>query len=200
MDPATSAFTALTLASIITTGALTINLTENFGNLANNGSIKQELNGSKLVGSYGNAETAMSAVVIGLSGLYLIMFIYRWYKMRHDKVANLQRLYYLVVMLAILLGISSAAVNLNLTENYGTINDLEPSPNPVVPGENYKLRGSYGTATLGMAISSLSVASIAFLWMGVLWTKNWNTAHYFSLETGLKSRNEKLPGLKLETL
>jgi hypothetical protein len=200
MDSATSMFTGLTLASIITTGALTMNLTENFGTLANNGSIKQEINGNKLVGSYGNALTGMSAVVIGLSGLYLILFMYRWYKMRHDKVANIQRIYYLVIFLGVILGVASAAVNLNLVENYGSINDLEPSPNPIVPGQNYQLRGSYGTATLGMAISSTVMAGIAFLWMVGLWMKNWNTSHHFSLDMTMKSRDSSKPGLKLETL
>jgi hypothetical protein len=116
----------------------------------------------------------MSAVVIGLSALYLVFFIYGWYRTRHSKEANIQRIMYTVMVLAMLLGICSAAVNLNLTENYLSISNLEPDPNPVVPGENYKLRGSYGTATLGMASASLAVASIAFLWMGGVSVYKWN--------------------------
>jgi hypothetical protein len=174
MDTAGSVFTGLTLASIITTGGLVINLTENFGNLANDGQVKQEVLGDKLVGPYGNAVTGMSAVVIGLSALYLVFFIYGWYRTRHSKEANIQRIMYTVMVLAMLLGICSAAVNLNLTENYLSISNLEPDPNPVVPGENYKLRGSYGTATLGMASASLAVASIAFLWMGGVSVYKWN--------------------------
>jgi multisubunit Na+/H+ antiporter MnhB subunit len=184
MDAAGSLFTSLTLASIITTGGLTINLTENFGNLANDGKVKQEVDGDKLVGSYGNAVTGMSAVVIGLSALYLIFFVYGWYKKRGDKEARMQRVYWVVMLLAVLLGVASAAVNLNLTENYLSIDDLEPSPNPIVTGENYKLRGSYGTATLGMAAASLGMGGIAFLWLHGLWFWHWNTMGKYSTGKG----------------
>jgi hypothetical protein len=200
MDIGYSSLTALTLSSIIVTGGLTINLTENFGNLANSGSVQQELDGSKLIGNYGNAETVMSALTISLCGLYLIIYMYQWYKRRNDKTASFQRIYYLIILLAVLLGISSAAVNLNLTTNYTQITDLSTSPSPVVPGENYKLRGAYGTATLGMAISSTAMASIGFLWLMHLFRMNWNTMQVFSLETGLtsssrKTRNEPLTKL-----
>ena len=186
MNTVGSLFTGLTMASIITTGGLTINLTENFGNLANNGQVRQEVDGDRLVGTYGNAVTGMSAVVIGLGALYLMFFIYGWYKKRNDRNIKVQKIYWLVMLLATLLGVSSAAVNLNLTENFLSIGNLETVPNPVVDGQNYKLRGSYGTATLGMASASLGMASIAFLWMTGLWFWNWNSMGKFRLGADIR--------------
>lgn len=186
MNTVGSLFTGLTMASIITTGGLTINLTENFGNLANNGQVRQEVDGDRLVGTYGNAVTGMSAVVIGLGALYLMFFIYGWYKKRNDRNIKVQKIYWLVMLLATLLGVSSAAVNLNLTENFLSIGNLETVPNPVVDGQNYKLRGSYGTATLGMASASLGMSSIAFLWMTGLWFWNWNSMGKFRLGADIR--------------
>ena len=89
MDTAGSLFAGLTLASIVTNGGLTINLTENFGTLWNDGDVKHEAGGGdKLVGTYANAVTGVSAVVIGLSALYLVFFIYGWYKRRNATDAN----------------------------------------------------------------------------------------------------------------
>jgi len=192
MDTAGSLFTGLTLASIITTGGLTINLVENFGTLADQGKVKQEVDGDKLVGSYGNAVTGMSAVVIGLSALYLIFFVYGWYKKRDDKDARMQRVYWLVMLLAVILGVASAGVNLNLTERYSSIDDLEPNPNPIITGENYKLRGSYGTATLGMAAASLSMGGVAFLWMSGLWFWNWNAMGRYGSKNSLQGLRKEL--------
>ncbi len=172
MDTAGVAFAGLTLASIITTGGLVINLTENFGTLANNGDVLREVDGERLVGTYGNAVTGMSAVVIALTGLYLIFYIFNFYRARGNRDISAQRVYLTVILLAVMLGLSSAAVNLNLTENFITLEaDGNIAFDPAVPvaGENYKMRGTYGNATLGMAAASLSVAGLAWLWMMRLW-------------------------------
>lgn len=78
MDTAGVMFTGLTLASVIATAGLTINLTENFGTLSTNSQVQTEVGGDRLVGTYANAVTGMSAVVVGLTGLYLIFYIYGW--------------------------------------------------------------------------------------------------------------------------
>ena len=59
-----------------------------------------------------------------------------------------------------------------LTENFITLEangSVAFDPAAPAPGENYKMRGSYGNATLGMAASSLAVAGLAWLWMMRLW-------------------------------
>lgn len=78
MDTAGVMFTGLTLASVIATAGLTINLTENFGTLSTDSQVQTEVGGDRLVGTYANAVTGMSAVVVGLTGLYLIFYIYGW--------------------------------------------------------------------------------------------------------------------------
>lgn len=165
MEIAGTVFTGLSMASIITMSGLTINLTENFGNLALDESIKQETTGPRLVGAYGNAVTGMSSVVIGLSLMYIGFFAYGMYRRRYRKTPNIQKVYWVVMMLAIAMGIVSASINLNLTENYQNIDNLSTDPNPVIPGENYRLRGVYGTATLGLNIASLALSFVAFVWM-----------------------------------
>lgn len=189
-DTAGALFTGLTLASIITTGGLVINLTENFGNLAKDGDVQQEVTngvaGDRLVGTYGNAVTGMSAVSVALAGLYLIFYIFHWYKSRGNREATLQRVYLTVVLLAVALGISSAAVNLALTTDFKTLvtnGSIVTDPNPVVVGQNYKLRGSYGTATLGMASASLALAGLAWLWMMRIWI--WNGPMAIKSDLGL---------------
>ncbi len=170
MDSSGALFSGLTLASIITTSGLAINMTENFGTLAANEHIKQEVDSDRLVGPYGNAVAGMSSVVIGLSALYLAFFIYGWYE--HRKVRSpaqrMQRIYWIVMLLAVVLGTVSAALNLSLVEQGLSQKGLTTSPNPPVAGENYKLRGSYGQGTLGMASSAVAVSGISFIWMLVL--------------------------------
>lgn len=189
-DTAGALFTGLTLASIITTGGLVINLTENFGTLANNGDVQQETTngvpGERLVGTYGNAVTGMSAVSVALAGLYLIFYMFNWYRTRGNRDASLQRVYLTVVLLSVALGVASAGVNLGLTSTFSTrVADggIVTDPDPVVAGENYKLRGSYGTATLGMAAASLGMAGLAWLWMMRLWM--WGGAVGVNADLGL---------------
>lgn len=105
--------------------------------------------------------------------------------MRGNRNANVQRVYWIVILLAVMLGLSSAAVNLNLTENFTTLvadSSIEYSPNPPVAGQNYALRGSYGTATLGMAAASVSMAGIAWLWAMRIW---WMGADSMTAQMGL---------------
>jgi hypothetical protein len=165
-------FIALGLASVITTGGLVLNLTENFGTLAHEGDVLQEASGNRLVGTYGNAVTGMSAVSVALSGLFLCMYIAQWYRSRGSRDASFWRVHMIIVLLSAMLGVASAGVNLNLTTNYGQLQadgNLESDPAAPVPGQNYKLRGAYGTATLGMAAASVGVAGLAFLWMMRIW-------------------------------
>lgn len=191
-DTASALFTGLTLASIITTGGLVINLAENFGTLANNGDVQQETSngaaGERIVGTYGNAVTGMSAVSVALSGLYLIFYIFNWYRSRGNKDASLQRVYLTVMLLAVALGAASAGVNLALTSKFATLvsdGDIVTDPNPVVTGENYKLRGTFGMATLAMASASLGVAGLAWLWMMRLWLWSGNMGVSLSTDLGM---------------
>lgn len=165
--------TGITLASIIATNGLVINLTENFGNLANDGHVKVAATGSQLVGSYGNAVTGMNCVVLVLSTIFLIVYIYGWFIRRNDRYQRLQLAYWIWILLAVIIGVVSAGVTVNLTENYASLTDLDPSPTPIVIGENYKLRGPYGKAVLSMASISIGVSTMAFVGMFVIIGLNW---------------------------
>jgi len=172
-DLAGTLFTALTLGAIVTTDSLAINLTQNFGNLATSGQIKTS--GSQLTGSFGNALTGMSAVVIGLGALYICFYIYGVYKLRGNKIALQQKIYWLIILLSVVIGISAASVDLYLTENYDNINSLATHPTQPIPGQNYSLVGSYGIATTTMASISLGFSGISVIWLVVMLIRNWNT-------------------------
>ena len=181
IDIAGNVFTALTLGSIITGGALTINMTQNFGNLANSKAI--QASSTALVGPYGNAETALAAIVIGLGVLYLIYFFYGWWQMRHDKVKVVQKIYYFFILLAVIVGIASAGMDLYLTENYVNIDALDTCPATPVAGENYSLCGPFGTGTFAMAIISTTFGSLGMLWMLAEIIRNWNVVSTFDVDT-----------------
>ena len=167
MDASGMLFTGLTMASTITTSALAVNMVENFGTLATNGQLKYEVNGPRLVGTYANAVTGMSAVSIGLSMLYIALFIYGWYRNRRSSTTGIQKIYWTVMMLAVCLSVSASGMNLHTTEKFTSIG-IETNPTTIVAGENYKLRGSWGTSLLAVNSSALGMSSIAFVWMATL--------------------------------
>lgn len=196
--------TGVALASIITTNGLTINLTENFGSLASNGHVKQSATGNELVGDYGNAVTGMNCVVLVLSFIFLIVYIYGWFLRRHDRYEKLHLAYWIIILLAIIIGVVSAGITLNLTTNYASIQDLDTSPTPTIPGQNYKLRGVYGNATFGLAITSLITSSLAFIGMFVIIGLNWKQytrkamMHKFEYDFDTTSNKASWPPTKVE--
>lgn len=155
----------LTIESIIVMTALTLNLTENFGHLANSEQVQREVDGSALVGAYGSAVTAMSAVVVALTGLTLLTMVYHYLNQRSkSSVVNRQhKLWYGVLLISVLMGVTTAGCNLNLTENFFSIGDLAFYPNPPVAGENYKLRGVYGIATVSLNSVALGFSGLTYL-------------------------------------
>jgi len=80
METASYFMTALTMASILSTGALTLHLTEKYGNLKADGKAVPQDPGNKLRGDFANAVFAMSIVVIILAGIYIIMWLWSWVK------------------------------------------------------------------------------------------------------------------------
>ncbi len=160
-----TAVTVVTLLCIIISNCLTLYMTENFGTLADKGSVQlEDGSGSRLVGSYGNAVTGMSATTLALGSGYLAMFFVGWYRKRHQARSRQLHVYWLIMTLAVTLGLTSAAVTLGLTESFQKQTHLEFSPVPV-EGENFKLRGAYGKATLGMSSCALGMSGIAAGWL-----------------------------------
>ena len=161
----------LTVSSFLVTGALTLNLTENFGTLAQNGSVK--LLSDNLSGTYGNALTGMSAFSIGVGALYIFLHAYRL-KFVLQKMTPQEKAFLIILFLTILIGFVSVTMDLYLTTNYGSLelDELKPSPFPPVAGQNYALRGPYGTATMSMAAISTFFSGVSLLGMVGFWSKN----------------------------
>lgn len=172
-------FTALTLSTILTNASLTINLVQNFGDLANSGAL--QTSGSKLVGSYGNAEIAFAAIVVALGTIYLIYLIWQ---MVTDKGATIiQKVYYITLLFSVVFGIASAGMDMYLVENYTNIASLDSCPAVPIPGENYSLCGAFGTGTLALAIISLTCGSFGFLWFFVEIVRHWSFVARFDVNT-----------------
>jgi len=169
-----SLFSLLPLSSMIATGAITIYMEDNFGKLAKSDQL--QTSGSMLVGNYGNAVTAMSAVTIALCIMFILMFGWICIRSRHERnrQAVADRMYQLFVLLSVIIGIASSSMNLYLTDHYTDIDGLSPDPDPPVVGQNYKLRGPYGTGVLAMSSISIGLASVSMTWVVGWMIKNWN--------------------------
>lgn len=161
MATPTSLITTAALGSIVVTGTLSIHLVENYGRLATDGDIELQSDGDRLVGDYADALTAMSAVVVVLAFLYILYFAYhsRKYRGTFSDMPLSEKLHKLMILLSVLLGVTSSGLNLNLTENFSGVENLEVTT-------DRKLRGSYGKAVLGMSAASAGVSGITLAWMG----------------------------------
>ena len=121
METSGSVIAGGALATIIATSAITLNLTENAGNLFESGGIHTSDDTNRLQGKYADAVVGMSGVSIGLSGMYLIFYFYGLYKYRREQHATSQKIYWTILLLAVLLGIVSSALNLSLVTNYSNL-------------------------------------------------------------------------------
>jgi hypothetical protein len=136
--------------------------------LFKNGAVVVNANSGKLEGDYASAIAGMSATSISLSGIYIVYYIFGLFKYRHHSHITIQKIYWTVLLIAILLGIAMSGINLHMTENYQSLHiskNIESSPIVPISGENYKLRGSYGTATMGVASAAVAFASLGAIQM-----------------------------------
>ena len=167
IDLSETTLTMLTLGSIITNNSICLEITENFGNLAKVQKLKTT--GTQLVGSYGNALTGMSAVVVGLGILCIIFYLYGLVRLRKNKIV------WLFILFSVFIGIASAGLDLYLVERYGEISSLESDPAKPITGENYKLRGPFGLAVVSMASISTGFAGISIFWWIALFVKSFKS-------------------------
>lgn len=149
---------------------LVLYLVDNFGRLAQQEQVKREVDGPRLLGDYGNAVTAMSvlSVVFGfaMSWVVGVQFWRCWsHTCRPEFRTARQKMYFVCLWSAIVLGWTAAGLNLHMTENFFDLENIEPFPNPPVGNENYKLRGAYGKAVLGVNSAALAVNAVAYVWI-----------------------------------
>lgn len=155
-----SILTAVTLATGLATNSVTLEVCERFGDLAAERRILVA-EGGQLAGPYGNALTGLSVASIGLVGVSAVMV-----GVHLSRVSSLKffvrsagisrRLLWVSMLLSGLLILGAVSLSLYLTEHYEHIDSLVPDPNPIVPGQNYSLRGPMGIATVTMTGLSLS--------------------------------------------
>ena len=172
MEVAGSVFAGMSVASMLVTSGITINLTENAGDLFQSGAISTSDDSTRLHGGYADSVLGMSAATIGLSSVYLGFFGYGIHKHRRETHAAVQIVYLAILVLAMLLAIISSALNIDLVTGYTGYLDngqLDTDPSITIPGENYRLRGSLGTGVLGMAITTTVVGSLVLLEMLTAW-------------------------------
>ena len=172
MDPTSGITSALLLSSIIVSGALSINFTENYGSLVHSGKVQFELNGNQILGIYGNAMVGISYTIIVLSAILLLITIFSFIqrKGRKNVVLNKRKTGMIsVTTIAILVGIAQASFTLFYTDNF---NNIHKTYDPSIPisGQNYKLRGILGNTVLGLSISSIALSVISMGIIGWFWS------------------------------
>jgi MFS family permease len=149
---------ALSLASGITSSGLTLYITENYTTLKENGQIQPTPLGRRLIGSYGNVWTAISAVAIALSTLYLVLYLKRfgagWFSNSLPGFNKTQKIMHALMLSTLMVVIASCALNVFMTDNYSLLGSA------VSETSSGTLRGSYGTAIFAMAIVSLCFSGI----------------------------------------
>ena len=172
MEVAGSVFAGMSVASMLVSSGITVSLTEGAGNLFESGAISTTDDSPKLQGRFSDAVRGMSATTIGLSVGYLGFYSYGMYKYRKEHHAIVQKIYWTILLLAIIMAIISSALNINLVEGYTNYLDdgqLQTDPSIVIPGENFKLRGAVGTGVFGMAVVTLIFASLGIIQMATAW-------------------------------
>ena len=167
----------MTLGSMITTSSLLLHTTENFGNLFIQNDIVVSDDGNQLLGPQASALSALSSITVGLNVVLLMLLSIEWYRIRksgqsifswdtkHEKRKAFKSIFSLVTLAALVFGITMSGLTLNFVNNYDHVDELEPSPNPPVSGENFKVRGPYGIALVSTASLTLAFSSASLAWM-----------------------------------
>lgn len=173
METFGSVASGFTIASIVSTAGITLNMTENFGDLVNSGALEV---GRTLHGHYGDSLLGMGSVEIAMTSVYVFLFLYGLLKYRKHARKTVQKIYWTLFLLTVVIGFINGVMVVYLVQNFENMlqNDqLEFSPKVVPENQNYQLRGIYGTAT--MAVSSVAVAfsSISIMQMTVAWANSW---------------------------
>jgi hypothetical protein len=167
MEEGVKMYTFLTLACIISTGAITLYMLENFGELQidKKVGIEAQNKSDKLIGEFANAVTAMSIVVVILAGLYVLSFLYGRYK-------RLGEPFWSLIVLSMVIGIVSCGFNLHLTEKFVKLHDdNKVKLEPINPPNDSKLKGSFADTVLVLSAVSVGLSSVALVRLGYLWTK-----------------------------
>jgi len=180
----------ITMVGIIVTGSMSLNLIENFGSLEYHEQVKVMPAGDTLKGEYANALSGMSLFIFVICALYLTMLIYIMVKHYKDSSnqheSPLIKVYWVLIILSLLVGISSAGLDFHLIDKFNELirdGDLKTDPMKPITGENYKLSGSFGKATLGMAITSVVCSSISI--GALIWFEVWHREASCNTSTSL---------------
>lgn len=167
----------MTLATMITTSSLLLHTTENFGNLFIQQNLVVSDDGNQLLGPQASALSALSSITIGLNVVMLMLLSLEWYRirktgntifswdMKQERRKAFKSVFSLITLTALVFGITMNGLTLNFVNNYDHVDELEPSPNPPVSGENFKVRGPYGIALVSTASLTLAFSSASLAWM-----------------------------------
>lgn len=172
---ASNVFIGMTLATGITTSSISMNLTENFGRLFNDG--KVEISGKRLVGEYGHAVLGMSAASMSFAFFALLYIVYTWIRSKKEKDPTKRRvhwfvkLYWVVFVLGLIITLTTSILNIVILEHFdqyftnGSIK-ISPTRAQLIPGrlgDKDNLRGSFGTAMMGMNATMVGLLGSALI-------------------------------------
>ena len=181
----------LALSSALATAGLTLNMTEHFGTLVNEGKVNS--NDKRLSGSYSDAVFGMSITTIVMSAMYITLYIIGMNKFRDNANIGTKKTFWSVLLIVMIISIVCGSLNIHLIERFEEIKmdgGIEMSPN-MEPGKNYKIRGRYGTAVMTVAsiTTGLAVFGIIQLLSGFVLSGEMNM---LPLTTPIKNEHDDL--------
>lgn len=175
----------LAILLILITAILTIALTENFGNYVHDGTIT--MSGKALTGSFAQAILGLQSCVIIFTGLYVMFHLIRARIETKEEFERFEPLFgkqilwfsfeKWILLTTLASGITSAALDIHLVQNFTTVPNLTTEPNPIVPEKNATLSGPYGTGVFAVGVISLALSFFSIL----LKSDDYMTASYFPL-------------------
>lgn len=142
----------LSASLAVVASASTLYVTEQLGNLLNQNDLYFTADG--LGGTWADAVLILSGLTLGCSLLYLLFLTVQSIRKRQVQMTG--------YALPLILAIVSAALQIHMIDFFRQT-DWQPDPRPPMAGENFRMRGAFGTAVVSMASISLVSSGINFI-------------------------------------
>jgi hypothetical protein len=152
------------MVNIIINSILALVFTEYAGNMFHNNNVSLSAKSPSLKGTYANAMVGLSSLSLLWSAMYIFLFSRGMYVNRNEAHMKRQKIFWTVLLLAIILGFSVSVMNIHVVHDYqDLLNGGHVKPSLDVPGENFKLRGVYGTALVSVASITLGCGTLGLI-------------------------------------
>jgi hypothetical protein len=151
--------TIFTFLALIVMASVTTYVNERFGELDASGQL--QIQDGKLSGTYGQTVAGLSIGALITTAIALMAMGYNARVHQGSPMMRKKMLVYFL-MLTLTVSLATASLNLHMVENYGDITTITfDPPIALLSGQNYKQRGPYGRAVLGMNSTTIGLATLS---------------------------------------